>query len=99
MHTNLVKVEHQIQLTHIPEELIQDLDEKVKGLQIGQLVVIGVDTRAKEEACVATIDDLGGAPELDKIGLMLLITRCYQSVDLAFEFDLLVVVVGVVPLG
>jgi len=94
---NLIKIKHQIQLTHIPEELIQDLDEEMYGLQVGEFIVVGVDAGAEEEARVAPVDDFGAAPELDEVGLVLLVARGDEAVDLAFEFDFVVVGVGVVP--
>jgi hypothetical protein len=45
---HLVEIKHKIQLTHVPEERIQNLDEEMNRLQIRQLVVVGVDTRAEE---------------------------------------------------
>jgi len=34
LFTNLVEIEDQIQLTHIPEELIKNLHEEVYSLQV-----------------------------------------------------------------
>lgn len=79
--TYLVEIKHQIQLTHIPKEAIQDLNEEVYSLQIRQLVIIGVDADAEEEACVAPVDDLVVA-ELDEVGLVFLIAGCDEAVDL-----------------
>lgn len=69
------------------------------GFQICQLVVVRVYARAEEEARVAAVDDLRGAAEFDKVGLVLLVAGSYEAVNLAFELDLLVVVVGRVPFG
>ena len=88
--TYLVKVKHQIQLAHIPKERIQNLHEEVYRLQIAQLVIIGVHARAKEQACVSPVDDLGGA-ELDEVGLVLLVARRDQAVHFAFQADFLFV--------
>ena len=55
--TYLVKIKHQIQLTHIPEKAIQHLDEKMYRLQVRQLIVIGVDADAEEEARVSAVDN------------------------------------------
>lgn len=93
---DLVEIKHQIQLTHIPKEAIQDLNEEVYSLQIRQLVIIGVDADAEEEACVAPVDDLVVA-ELDEVGLVFLIAGCDEAVDLALKLDLLFVVVWRVP--
>jgi hypothetical protein len=96
--THLVKIKDQIQLAHIPKELVQHLDKEVDGLQVGELVVVGVDTHAEEEARVPAIDDFrgrqvlagngGGArgggrgPELHEVGLVFLVTGRYQAMDL-----------------
>lgn len=77
----LVKVEDQVQLADVAEESIEDLDEEVDGLEVGQLIVVGVDARAEEEACVPTVDDLVVA-KLDEVGLVFLVTRCYEPMDL-----------------
>ncbi len=46
------------------------------GLEVGELVVVGVDAGAEEEAGVAPVDDLVVA-ELDKVGLVLLVAGRY----------------------
>ena len=46
------------------------------GLEVGQFVVVGVDADAEEEAGVAPIDD-PIVPELDEVGLVLLVPRGY----------------------
>lgn len=51
------------------------------GLEVRQLVVVGVDASAEEEARVAAVDDLVGA-ELDEVGLVLLVAGGYEAVDL-----------------
>lgn len=68
------------------------------GFEVGELVVVGVNAGAEEEAGVATVDDLVVA-ELDEVGLVFLVARRDQAVHLALELDLLVVAVGRVPLG
>ena len=52
------------------------------GFQIGQLIVVGVDTDTKEEPSVASVDDFQ-VTELDEIGLMLLVARGDETMDLA----------------
>lgn len=79
--TYLVKIKDQIQLTHVPEEGIQHLDEKVYGLEVGELVVVGVDADAEEEARVPPVHDLEVA-ELDEVGLVLLVAGGDEAVDL-----------------
>lgn len=78
---HLVKVEDEVQLAHVAEEGVQHLDEEVDGFEVRQLVVVGVDARAEEEAGVAAVDDLVGA-ELDEVGLVLLVAGGYEAVDL-----------------
>ena len=53
------------------------------SLQIGKLVVVGVDTDAEEQPRVTSIDDLQRA-EFYKVGLMFLIPRCDKTVHFAF---------------
>lgn len=72
----LIKVKHQIQLTNIPKETIQHLDEEVYSLQIRQLVIICIDTCTEKQACVAAVYDLVVA-ELDEVRLVFLVARCY----------------------
>lgn len=73
---DLVEVEDQVQLAHVAEEGVEDLDEEVDGLQVGELVVVGVDAGAEEEPRVAPVDDLVVA-ELDEVGLVLLVAGSY----------------------
>jgi hypothetical protein len=94
---HLIKIKHQIQLTHVPKELIQHLHEEVYRLQIRQRVIVRVDAGAEEEPCVATVDDLGGTPELDEVGLVFLVAGGDEPVDFAFELDFVGVGVGGVP--
>lgn len=67
VRAHLVKVEDQVQLAHIAEELIQDLDEEVNGLQIGELIVVRIYACAEEQAGVTAVDDLRSAAELDEV--------------------------------
>jgi hypothetical protein len=53
----------------------------VDGLQVGQLVIVRVDARAEEEACVPPVDDLVIA-ELDEVALVLLVAGRDEAVDL-----------------
>lgn len=73
---DLVEVEDQVQLAHVAEEGVEHLDEEVDGLQVGELVVVGVDAGAEEEPRVAPVDDLVVA-ELDEVGLVLLVAGSY----------------------
>jgi hypothetical protein len=53
----------------------------VYSLQERKLVVIGVDARAEEQACVAPVHDLV-VSKLDEIGLVFLVAGRDESVDL-----------------
>jgi hypothetical protein len=53
----------------------------VDRLEVGELVVVGVDARAEEEPRVAPVDELVVA-ELDEVGLVLLVAGGYEAVDL-----------------
>lgn len=50
-------------------------------LQVRQLVIVGVDAHAEKQAGVPPIDDLQGA-ELDEVGLVFLVARGDEAVDL-----------------
>ena len=95
----LVKVEHQVQFTHIAKELIQHLYKEMYRFQVRELVVIGVYARAEEQSGIAAVNHFRGAAELDEVGLVFLVARRDEAVDLTLELDLLVVVVGAVPFG
>jgi hypothetical protein len=45
---HLVEVKHQVQLAHVAEECVEHLDKEVDRLEVGQLVVVGVDARAEK---------------------------------------------------
>lgn len=95
---DLVEVEDEVELADVAEEGVENLDEEVDGLEVGELVVVCVDAGAEEEAGVAAVDDLVVA-ELDEVGLVLLVAGGDEAVHLALELDLLVVAEGGVPLG
>ena len=60
---------------------VQHLHEEMYGLQVRQLVIVGVHANAEKQAGVAAVDDLEGT-ELDEVGLVLLVARRDQAVDL-----------------
>jgi hypothetical protein len=95
----LIKVEHQVQLAHIAKELIQHFHKEMYRFQVCELIVVGVYARAEEQSGIAAVDDFRGAAELDEVGLVFLVARRDEAVDLTLELDLLVVVVGAVPFG
>jgi len=78
---DLVEVEDEVELADIPEEGVEHLDKEVDGLQVGQLVIVGVDARAEEQPRVPPVDDLVVA-ELDEVALVLLVARRHEPVDL-----------------
>jgi hypothetical protein len=53
-----LEVEHKIQLAHVPEIPVENLDVAVDDLERDELVVAIGDARNKEERGVATIGDL-----------------------------------------
>ena len=79
---HLVEVEDQIQLAHVAEKRVEHLDEEMDRFQIRQLVIVGVDARAEEQARVPPVDDLVVA-ELDEVGLVFLVAGGYKAVDLS----------------
>lgn len=56
--THLIEIEDQIELTDIVEVLVEHLDEVVYRLQVGQVIVVHVDTDAEVQASVSSVDDL-----------------------------------------
>ena len=87
---DLVKIEDQIQFADIPEKTIEDLDEEVDGLEICQLIVVGIDASAEEETSISAVHDLCVA-KFDKVRLVLLISGRYEAVHVALELDLLII--------
>jgi len=79
--------------------LIEYFHEEVDRLQICQLIVIRIYTRAKEQPGISPVYDLAATAELDEVGLVLLVARSNESVDFALEFDLFVVIVRAIPFG
>jgi hypothetical protein len=73
---DLVEVEDEVELADVAEEGVEDLDEEVDALEVGELVVVGVDAGAEEEAGIPPVDDLV-VPELDEVGLVFLVARRY----------------------
>lgn len=69
----------------------------MNSFKVSQLVIIGINASAEEEPGIASIDDLAAAAELDEVGLVFLVSGRDEAVDFAFELDLLIVAVGVVP--
>lgn len=65
--TYLIEIEHEIQLAHIPEELVKYLDEEMDRLQVGQFIVIGVHADAKKQSRISPVDNLGTPSKLYKI--------------------------------
>ena len=55
--------------------------------QIRQFIVIRIDAGAEEEACIPPVDDLVVA-ELDKVGLVFLVSRGDEAVDLFLSCQL-----------
>lgn len=52
------------------------------GLEIRQFIIGSIDTGAKEQPRISPVDDLRTPLELDKVGLIFLISWCYQAMDL-----------------
>lgn len=54
----LVEVEHQIKLTNIAEEMVQNLDEQVDAFKVSQFIVRYVHTQGEKQASVSPVNDL-----------------------------------------
>ena len=52
------------------------------GFEIGELVVVCIYAGAEEETGVPAVDYLGALTELDEVGLVFLVARGYEAVDL-----------------
>lgn len=53
-----MKIKNQIELTHIAEEMIQNLHKQMNTLEVGQLIVCYVHTKREKQSCISSIDDL-----------------------------------------
>lgn len=80
--THLVEIEHQVQLAHIPKELIQHLDKEMDCLEIGKLIIIGIDADTEEQPRISPIHYLRASSELHKVGLVFLVSRRDETVHL-----------------
>lgn len=58
IQTHLIEIEDQIELAHIVKVLVQYLDEIVYRLQVGQIVIVHIDTNAEIQAGVSSVDNL-----------------------------------------
>ena len=89
-HVDLVEVEDEVELAHVAEVVVQDLDEEVDRLEERELVVVDVDAEREEQPGVPAVDDLVRA----KLGEIckLWISVDDEAVDLELELVLLVVV-------
>ena len=45
---DLVEIKDQVQFTHVPKELIENLDEEMDGFEVGEFIVGTVNTDAEE---------------------------------------------------
>lgn len=73
---DLVEIEDEVEFADVAEKGIKHLNEKMDRLEVGKLVVVGVDARAEEEACVSSVDDLVVA-EFYEVALVLLVAGGY----------------------
>ena len=55
---HFVKVEDEVELAHVAEVVVQDLDEEVDRLEERELVVVDVDAELEEQPGVPPVDDL-----------------------------------------
>lgn len=79
---HLVKREYQVQFTDVLEKGVENLYKEMDRLEVRELIVVGVHADTEEETGVSSVDDLV-VPELDKVGLVLLVSRRYESVYFA----------------
>lgn len=110
---HLVEVEHEVQLAHVVEVLVQDLHKVVDRFQIRQIVVTHVHTDAKIEASIPSIHDFEISElectmlvpvtghrnaHLNKIGV-LCIADSYDCMHLFNQLLFLIVIEVHVPFG
>jgi len=53
-----MEMEHQVEFAHRIEELIQGFHKEVYGFQVGQLIVVHIDTEREIQASISSIDNL-----------------------------------------
>lgn len=85
-----MEVKHDVQLTHVREEVIERLDEEMDEFEVCHVVVADVDAEREEEAGVAAVDELQVAV-LDEVG-----EGGLAGGDEAVDLHLLAVALGVV---
>jgi hypothetical protein len=64
--TNLLKIENQIQLTYIAEEMIKNLHKQVDTFKVHELIVSNVNTQGEEETRISPVYYFV-CPKLDKV--------------------------------
>jgi hypothetical protein len=55
-----MKVENEVQLAHIAEVMIKNLNKQMNGLQVSQLIVCDIYAQAEVKSSIAPVDDLVG---------------------------------------
>jgi hypothetical protein len=53
--TNLLKIENQIQLTYIAEEMVKNLHKQVDTFKVHELIVSNVNTQGEEETRISPV--------------------------------------------
>jgi len=94
---HFVEIKHQIQLAHVVEILVENLNKVVYGLEVVEVVVAHIDANTKVEAGIPSIDNLE-VSELDKV-CVLLIPHSHHCMNLLDQLLLLLVVEVHVPFG
>jgi hypothetical protein len=63
--------------------LVQHFDKEMDSLEKGQLIVVRIDADAEEQSRISAVDDLGTPAELNKVGLIFLISGSDEAMDLS----------------
>lgn len=84
---DLLKIENQIQLTYIAEEMVKNLHKQVDTFKVHELIVSNVNTQGEEETRISPVYYFV-CPKLDKV-CELGISVDHQAMHLKFKLMLL----------
>ena len=65
--------------------MVEHFHEKMDGLKVRQLVVVGIHADAEKQPRISTVHNFGASAKLDEIGLVFLISWGDKTMDLRGE--------------